>query len=171
MTAAWAALAALPLVEPSQVAGRRLRRQVWWEEARAALAAPGDWRRAALAGGLAFVVSVVLAVLLPYDAMAALCRDVVAAALPTPTAYAVAGLLYGLVPMVVVAAVRVPRSPRPRMVGALQASLMFLSVLVPWVVVQCGEFGPALIAGFTAGIAIGAVVGAAAGTWVVERHA
>ncbi|MGH7355631.1 MAG: hypothetical protein ACRELS_13770 [Candidatus Rokuibacteriota bacterium] len=171
LAAAWAALGALSFVEPSWAVGRRLARRIWWEEARGALAAPGGWRRAAPAGGLAFVVSVILAVLLPYDAIAALCRDVLTAALPTPTAYAVAGLIYGLVPMLVVAPVRARWSAPPGMVGALQAAVVFLSVLVPYAVVQCGGFGLVLIAGFTAGIAIGAGLGAAAGTWLVERHA
>ena len=171
LATAWAALEALPLVEPSRAVGRRLARRIGWEEARGALASPRGWRRAALAGGLAFAISVILALLVPYDTMAALCRDVVAAALPTPTAYAVAGLIYGLVPMLLVTPLRARSSEPPRMVGALQAAVVFLAVLVPYAVVQCRGFGPVLITGFTLGIAIGAGLGAAAGTRLVERHA
>ena len=171
MVATWAALEALPLVEPSARVGWRLRRLIWWDAVREVLASREGWRQAVLAGGLGVVLSVLLALLVPYDTMVAVCRDVVAAALPPPSAYAVAGLVYGLAPMAIGAALRARRAPRAGAVGALEASVAFLLVLVPYVVVRCSEFGPTLLAGFATGVTIGAILGALTGRWLVERRA
>ncbi|HKW95594.1 MAG TPA: hypothetical protein VJX92_27145 [Methylomirabilota bacterium] len=161
----WAALAALPLLEPSAQLSRRLRRRIRWEVAREALASVGSWQRAALAGVGGFALSFLLSLLLPYDVMVTLCRTAAPETLPAATAYLVAGFLYGLVPMAIVAGFRGGRGQAlAGLVGVLEASIVFLVVAVPYVVAACG-FPPPLLVGFVTGIALGALGG---GATVVE---
>lgn len=167
----WATLGALPLLEPSPRVSRRLRRQLRWEVARETLASVGSWQRAALAGVGGFALSLMLSLLLPYDVMVALCRTVAPETMPAATAYLVAGLLYGLVPMVIVAGLQGGRGGAlAGFVGVLEASIVFLVVVVPYVVAACG-FPPPLLVGFVAGIALGALGGGAAAMGLRRRIA
>lgn len=167
---AWALLAVLPPVEPRPALFRTLRRRLRVEAARAALASLTRWQQAALIGVVASVVSVLLSLVLPYDAVVGICRDLVATVLPTPGAYALAGILYGFLPLVLGSAVRACITARPTMRGALEASVAFGVVLAPYLVLRCGEFPQSLLIGFAAGVALGALAGSAAGTWVTQRH-
>lgn len=167
----WATLGALPLLEPSPRASRRLRRRLRWEVARETLASVGSWQRAALAGVGGFALSLMLSLLLPYDVMVALCRTVAPETMPPATAYLVAGLLYGLVPMVIVAGLQGGRGGTlAGLVGVLEASIVFLIVVVPYVVAACG-FPPPLLVGFVGGIGLGALGGGAAAMGLRRRIA
>lgn len=167
----WAVLGALPLLEPSARASRQLRRRLRWEVARDALGSVGSWQRAALAGVGGFALSFILSLLLPYELMVALCRALVPETIPAAAAYLGAGFLYGLVPMGIVAGLQGRRGGAlTGVVGMIEASVMFLAVVVPYVVAACG-FPPPLLVGFVGGIALGALGGGAAAMGLRRRIA
>jgi len=168
---AWGALAALPLAEPGPEAGRRLRWAVRREVVRDGLASIEAWQRAALAGVASFVLSVVLSFLVPYQTMVAICEAIAPPGFPTPAAYLGAGLLYGLLPMLVGTALERRTTPGFWFLGTFEALIVFLVVLVPYVVLRCGEFPLPLLAGFIGGIALGAGLGGVVGTGLGRRHA
>lgn len=170
LAATWSALAALPLLEPSPGVARRLRWRVRREAARDALCSVESWQRAALAGVAGFVLSVVLSVVVPYQAMVRLCEAIAPSSLPPPAAYLVAGLLYGL-PMMIGTALEARLTSASGLLGALEAATVFMAVLVPYAVLRCGEFPLALLASFIGGTAVGAVVGGMAGTRLRQRPA
>jgi anti-sigma factor RsiW len=160
---AWTALGALTALEPSPDVARRLSRQVRWESAREAVASVRAWQRAALAGVGGSALSLVLSLLLPYERLVALCQDIAPDAVPAAGAYLAAGLFYGLLPMAIAGGLQRHREGLPAgLVGALEASVVFLAVTVPYVVAACG-FPPPLLVGFVTGIGLGAVTGGAAG--------
>lgn len=158
----WEALAGLPLLEPSAGVARRLHRRLRWEARREAVTSLESWQRAALAGVAGFVASVVLSLVVPYQTMVRLCEAIAPNGLPTPAAYLMAGLLYGLLPMALGTALEARKTPVFRLPGALEAALVFMVVLVPYVVLRCGEFPAMLLGGFVGGIALGAVAGGVA---------
>jgi len=171
LSAAWSALAALPAVDPSPLLARRLGRRIRLGAARETLASVESWQRAALAGVAGFVVSVLLSFLVPYQTMVALCERIASDSLPGPLAYALAGVLYGLVPMMVGARVPGSAAAPSQMLGGLEAALVFVVVLIPWVLLRCGEFPPALLGGFVGGIALGAAAGGMTGVALRRGHA
>ncbi|MGH7374852.1 MAG: hypothetical protein ACREJY_11560 [Candidatus Rokuibacteriota bacterium] len=170
LSATWHLFEALPVLEPRAEVAVRLRRRLRWERARETLVSRERWQQAALAGVLGFVLSVLLGLAVPYQTMVALCNQLVSALLPTPAAYLVAGMVYGLVPMAAGAALLGRRGPRSGAVGLVEALLVFLVVLVPYLILRCSEFPPALLTGFIGGITLGALAGGAGGIWL-RRHA
>lgn len=171
LAATWATLGRLPLVEPSPALASRLRRRLRWAVVWETAGSWPGWQGAALAGVFGVVISVLLSVVLPYDAMAALCRDLAPRFLPGPAAYWVAGLIYGLLPMSLAGALAGRGRGLLRSLGAVEAALVFLIVVLPYVVARCSEFPVALLTGFLGGIAAGGVAGAAAGARLTERRA
>ncbi|MBI2455706.1 MAG: zf-HC2 domain-containing protein [candidate division NC10 bacterium] len=171
LAATWTVLATLPLLEPSRDVARRLYRRVRWEGVREALASIESWQRAALAGVAGFVVSVVLSLLVPYETMVAFCQAIAPPSVPAPAAYLLAGVLYGLLPMVIGTALEARSTHVIGLMGTLEAVIVFLLVLVPYVLLRCGEFPASLLAGFVGGIALGAMLGSAAGTGLRRRRA
>lgn len=167
----WTALEALPLVEPAPAVSASLRRRIRWEMARETLVSPGRWREAALVGVAGAVLSVLLSLVLPYESLMAACRRMIPSLLPTPVASAAAGLLYGFLPLLAAVLVRARRASAPALVGGLEAPLVFLVMLAPYLVLRCAEFPLALLAGFVAGIAMGAMAGGWAGAWLGRRRA
>ncbi len=99
LAATWAALDALPQMEPDPRVGRKLRRRVGWEAVRETLVSLERWQQAALVGVVGFALSVLFALAISYETLVAACREVVPALLPTPLAYVALGILYGLVPL------------------------------------------------------------------------
>jgi predicted anti-sigma-YlaC factor YlaD len=171
LAATWTALAGLSLIEPDPRIGRALRRRVRWEAAREVIASVESWQRAALAGVAGFVVSVLLSLIVPYDAMVRLCESIAPTSMPAAGSYLLAGLLYGLLPMVLGTAFGARNRAFFGLPGAVEAALVFMAVLVPYVALRCGEFPAALFVGFVSGIALGAVVGGVAGIRVPRRAA
>ena len=171
LAATWTALAALPVLEPSPDVARRLHRRVRREGIREALASIESWQRAALAGVAGFVLSVVLSLLVPYETMVAFCRAIAPPSVPAPAAYLLAGVLYGLLPMLIGTALEARGTRVVGLLGALEAVFVFLLVLVPYVLLRCGEFPVSLLAGFVGGIALGATLGSAAGSGLRRRPA
>jgi len=169
LDAIWNALGRLPVVEPPPEIGRRLQRLLRADAARASLASLAHWQQAALVGVVAFVLSVLLSLAVPYHTMAAVCRDIVPKVLPTPGAYLIAGLLYGLLPLAIGTALQGRLGGPQTVLGSLEATLVFGAVLAPYVVLRCPEFPHSLFAGFLGGIALGALAGGLAGTWLTRR--
>jgi hypothetical protein len=144
---------------------------VRWEAARETLVSLERWQQAALVGVVGFAVSVLLGLVVPYETMVAACREIVPAVLPTPLAYVLAGVLYGLVPLLVATTLQARWLGAAGVVGVLEAPAVFLVALLPYVVLRCGDFPMALLTGFIGGIAVGAIAGGGAGTVIGRRHA
>jgi hypothetical protein len=171
LAGSWAALGALPVPDPSPEIARRLRRRVRRERLGEALRSLQAWQRAALAGVAGFAVSVALSLAVPYETMIRLCQALAPPSLPAPAAHLAAGILYGLLPMLVGSVVDT-RGPRGvRLVETLEGVFVFLLVLVPYVLWRCGAFPVPSLAGFMGGVALGALVGGIAGIEWRARHA
>lgn len=170
LSTTWRLLETLPALEPRTEVTARLRRRLRWERARETLVSLERWQWAARTGMLGFVLSVLLGLAVPYQTLIGLCDQLVSALLPTPAAYLVAGIVYGLFPMAAGAALLGPRGVRAGAVGLAEASVVFLVMLLPYLVLRCSEFPPPLLAGFIGGITLGAVAGGTGGAWL-RRHA
>jgi hypothetical protein len=86
-------------------------------------------------------------------------------------AFLLAGLAYGLLPMLAAAALEHRSGGIARVIGGLEAVLVFFVVLVPYIVLCCGDFPVPLLAGFLAGIVLRAVFGEAASADLRRRMA
>lgn len=170
LSATWRLLEVLPALEPRAEVAARLGRRLRWERARETVVALERWQHAALAGVFGFVLSVLLGLAVPYQTLVDLCSRLVSTVLPTPAAYLVAGMVYGLLPMAAGAALLGRRGPRSGAVGLVETLLVFLVVLVPYLILRCSEFPPPLLAGFIGGITLGALAGGAGAAWL-RRHA
>ncbi len=165
----WAALGRLPLLEPSARVSRRLQRRLRWAMARDVLGSIASWKRAALTGVGGFALSFILSLLLPYELMLTLCRAVAPEKISAVPAYLAAGFIYGLLPMAMVMSLQRGRVGAPAgVVGVLEASVVFLVAVVPYVVAACG-FPPPLLIGFVGGLALGALGGGAAAMGLRRR--
>ncbi len=171
LEAAWAAVASLPPLEAPAGGVQAIRRRIRWEAAREALTSIDAWQRGALAGVAGFAASVLLSLLVPYEAMVALCQRLAPPPVPAPAAFLLAGLVYGLLPMLAAAALEHRAGGIARVIGGLEAVLVFFVVLVPYVLLRCGDFPVPLLAGFLAGIALGALFGEAASAGLRRRRA
>lgn len=166
LAAAWAALAALPLLEPDPALDRRIKRRLGRAAARDTLASVEAWQRAAFVGVVGFVLSVLLGLAVPYETMVAVCQRLAPGAVPTPVAYLMAGLLYGVLPMAVGTAVVARARRLPGWVGMGEGPLVFVVALLPYLVLRCEGFPPALFASFAGGIGLGAIAGGGVGAWL-----
>jgi len=155
----WALLGGVPDLEPDPAIGRRLLRQVRWRSLRDAVLAPEGWRAAALAAVIGVGLSIGLSLLLPYNTLVALCRQVVAGLVPEVGAFLLAGAAYGAMPLALGVFIGWRRGSPGLWLGATEATLLFLIFLAPYVVVQCREFPLAALAGFVGGLAVGALGG------------
>lgn len=164
-----AALVALPLSTPPPAVRRRLTQRIRRESARRALVSLESWQRAAFTGVSAFVLALVLSLVLPFETMVDACRALARGALPTPATGLLAGLIYGVLPMIGGMALGWPRTGASGAVSALEAAVVFMVVLTPYVLLRCGEFPLPLLAGFIAGIALGASGGSTIGVGLRHR--
>lgn len=150
-----------------------------WERIQAALLSarpaplPPAWPAVAATAALAVLLSIGASRLLPYERAVALCsetlRGLLAASLPDPALFFAVGLLYGLLPLGVAAAVVAPRlllkSGRPGLV----AGLVFTGLALPYVVIACIGLPAAFSAALMVGILAGALAGGPAGLWAGGR--
>jgi hypothetical protein len=114
-----------------------------------------------------------LSILLPYSALVEFCRRAVGDLAPEPGTFLMAGLVYGLVPLAIATWLTERRGPGVSFVRGLEAALLFLVLVAPYVLVRCREFPAPGLAAFLTGMVLGGLLGSlTAGWWRwVGRHA
>ncbi len=168
----WNALAELPDADaPAGV----------WERIQSALPAPitrpvrrTPWIAHAATAAIAALVSVAASLLLPYERAVRLCSDglnrlIPPAALPDPALFFVVGLVYGLVPLGLVALAAARRLTGAGGHPGLGAGLLFAALAFPYVLIACSGLPGTLATALLAGIAAGALAGGPAGVWVGNK--
>lgn|SRR5574337_1098528 len=163
----WAALAHWPEAQPGEKVRARLLGQVRRRLAREAVFTVSGWTPAVLAAVVGVALSLGLSLLIPYSALVSLCRQALQVADSHPVAFLIAGMVYG-VPLAGGAWLIRRRVMAGTVVGSLEASLLFLLILAPYVIVQCREFPPSLQVAFVSGLAGGAVVSSLAGVGIAR---
>jgi len=159
MRETWGLLGRWPDLEPDPAIGRRLLRRVRWWTRRDVLLAPESWRAAALAAVVGVGLSIVMSLLIPYNTLVALCRQVIAGLVPEAGAFLLAGSAYGVMPLALGVFIGWRRGSPGPWLGATEATLLFLTFLAPYVIVQCREFSLPAVASFVGGLALGALGG------------
>jgi hypothetical protein len=140
---------------------RRVRRQVLMESV---LTVRG-WVPAVLSSAIGVGLSLALSLLVPYSVLVTLCRQALQVSDPHPVPYLLAGIIYSVPLALGIWILRTEALPRA-VIGSLEASLLFIVILAPYVIAQCREFPPPLQAAFVSGLAVGAVASSLAGLWV-----
>lgn len=156
---AWELLGRWPGLEPAPGVGRRLVRRIRWMIMKDAVLAAEGWKAASLAAFIAVALSIGMALFIPYRTLVDLCRQVVAGLAPEPGAFLLAGIAYSLVPLALGALVAWRGRSPGAWLGATEATLLFLVLLGPYVVVQCRGFPLPAQASFLSGLALGALGG------------
>lgn len=163
----WAALARWPEARPGEEVRARLLGQVRRRLAREAVFTVSGWTPAVLAAVVGVALSLGLSLLVPYSALVSLCRQAFQIADSHPAAFLIAGMVYG-VPLAVGVWLIRRRAMAGTVVGSLEASLLFLLILAPYVIIQCREFPPPLQAAFVSGLGGAAVVSSLAALWLAR---
>lgn len=140
---------------PAEVRARLLRR-VRRELIKESVLTVGGWVPAVLAATIGVALSLGLSILVPYSFLVSLCRQALQVADPHAAPYLLAGMAYGL-PLAAGAWIVRRRAVTGAVIGSLEASLLFLVILAPYVIAQCREFGPVLQVAFISGLGMGAV--------------
>jgi len=166
----WGLLGQWPGLEPDPAIGRRLQRKVRWWSLRDAVLAPEGWRAAALAAAIGVGLSIGMSLLIPYNTLVALCRQVVADLVPEAGAFLLAGAAYGVMPLALRVLIGWRRGSPGSWLGATEATLLFLIFLAPYVIVQCREFAPSAAASFVGGLALGALGGSLVASRLLPGH-
>lgn len=158
----WTLLARCPEVRPGEEVRERLIRQIRRRLVRESVLTVSGWTPAVLAAAVGVGLSLGLSLLIPYSLLASWCRQALQIAEAHAGAYLLAGLVYGL-PLAAGSWLIARRAVMGVVIGSLEASLLFLLILAPYVIAECREFGPALEVAFVSGLAGGAVVSSLAG--------
>ncbi len=158
----WALLAEWPEVRPGEEIRTRLLRRVRGQLVRESVLTVSGWTPAVLAAAISVGLSLGLSLLIPYSLLASWCRQALQVADSHPAAFLVAGAAYGL-PLAAGVWLIARRAVMGAVVGSLEASLLFLLVLAPYVIVQCREFPPPLQVAFVSGLGGAAVISSLAG--------
>jgi hypothetical protein len=119
---------------------RRVRQALHWEYVLTA----GGWLPAVLAAALGVGLSLVLAVVVPYAWLVSACRESLQLGEGQAAPYVLAGVAYGL-PLAAGAWFLRQRVVAGGVIGRLEASLLFLVILAPIVMLSCREFAPVLL--------------------------
>lgn len=164
----WALLGRLPEVAPRKEIERRLMRRIRLEVVRESVLTVRGWAPAALASVIGIGLSVGLSLVIPYAWLVSLCRRVIQLSELYGVAYLVAGMAYGVPLAVGVWLIRRRMRGGP-VIGSVEASALFLVMLVPYVIVECREFPPALLVTFASGLALGAVGSTLVTFWLIQR--
>jgi hypothetical protein len=125
------------------------------------------WVPAVLSAAAGVGLSLVLSLLLPYSVLVTLCRQALQVSDPHAAPYLLAGMAYGL-PLGLGTWILGQRAGGRAAVRSLEASLLFLVILAPYVIAECREFAPALQVAFVSGLAGGAVTSSLAGLWLAR---
>lgn len=160
----WALLDRWPGAAPPPAAVRtRVLREVRRRALRESVLTLRGWAAAAQAALIGIAASLVLSLLVPYPLLVAWCRQALQGSDVDALPYLVAGAAYGIPVALGVWLLR-----RGTAVRAVEASVLFLGILAPYVIIQCREFAPALQVAFVSGLGLGAVLWAFAGLWLAR---
>jgi hypothetical protein len=152
----WATLGQLPDVAPSEEIRRRLVRNVRRQLVRESVLTVTGWAPAVLAGAVGVGLSLALALLMPYSRLVSWCQQALELSDPHAAPYLLAGMAYGL-PLALGGWIFRRRALSGAVIGGLEASVLFLVILAPFVIAQCREFTPLLQGAFVSGLGVGAV--------------
>lgn len=158
----WALLGRWPEPAPGEEVRARLGRRVRRQLVKEAILTVSGWVPAVLAAAIGVALSLGLSLLIPYPFLVALCRRVFQVSDLNAVPYLVAGAAYGI-PLVLGVWVLRKRVLAGAVIGSLEASVLFLVILAPYVIAQCREFAPALRVAFVLGLGVGAVLWSLAG--------
>ncbi len=158
----WALLGRWPEAAPRPEIRARLVQKVRRQLVRESVLTASGWTPAVLAATVGVTLSLGLSFLIPYSLLASWCRQALQVADSHPVAFLVAGAAYGL-PLALGAWLIQRRVLVGAIVGSLEASLLFLLILVPYVIIQCREFAPPLQVAFVSGLGGAAVLSSLAG--------
>lgn len=164
----WALLGRLPEVAPRKEIERRLMRRIRFEVVKESVLTVRGWAPAALASVIGIGLSVGLSLVIPYAWLVSLCRQVMQVLEPYGVPYLVAGMAYG-VPLAVGVWLIRGRMRGGMVIGSVEASALFLVMLMPYVIVECREFPPAALVTFASGLALGAVGSTVVSFWLIQR--
>lgn len=158
----WALLGSWPEALPREEIGADLARRVRRQLVRESVLTVSGWTPAVLAAVIGVGLSLGLSLLVPYSILVSLCRQALQVSDPHVVPYLLAGMAYG-VPLALGVWILRKRALGGALIGSLEASLLFLVILAPYVIAQCREFPPSLQVAFVSGLAAGAVVSSLAG--------
>lgn len=158
----WALLGQWPEAEPGPQVRARLLTRVRRELVRESLLTFRGWVPAVLTSAIGVGLSLGLSLLIPYSLLVSWCQQALQVAEAHAGAYLLAGLVYGL-PLAAGSCLIARRAVMGAVIGSLEASLLFLLILAPYVIAECREFEPALEVAFVSGLAGGALVSSLAG--------
>lgn len=164
----WTLIAQWPEVPPGQAIRARLIQRVRQQLLRDSILTVSGWTPAVLAAVIGVGLSLGLSLLVPYSVLISLCRETLQVSDPHAAPYLVAGMVYGI-PLALGVWILRKRVPGGALIGSLEASLLFLVILAPYIIAQCREFAPALQAAFVSGLAGGAVISSLAGLGLSRR--
>lgn len=158
----WAALGRLAEAEPDAEVEIRLMRRVRRQVMREAVLTVNGWVPAVLAAAVGVALSLTVSLLVPYPWLVSVCQKLLQLAERDAMPYLVAGAVYGL-PLALGAWVVRGRLLRGGVIGSLEATVLFLVILAPYVIAECREFPPALRGAFVSGLGVGALLSSLAG--------
>lgn len=148
---------------PGEAIKARLVRRVRRQLVRESVLTVSGWVPAGLAAVVGVGLSVGLSLLVPYAVLISRCRDALQLSEPYLAPYLLAGMAYGA-PLAIGVFILRRRARSGALIQGLEAGLLFLVILVPYVVAQCREFPPTLQLAFVSGLGGGAVVSSLAGS-------
>ncbi len=164
----WALLGRLPEAAPRKEVERRLMRRIRLEVLKESVLTVQGWAPAALASVIGVGLSIGLSLVIPYALLVSLCRRVIQGSGPYGLPYLVAGMAYG-VPLAMAVWLIRRRMQGGLVIRSVEASGLFLVMLMPYVILRCREFTPADLVTFASGLAGAAVGSTLAAFWLIER--
>ncbi|MBI2554266.1 MAG: hypothetical protein HYV92_07560 [Candidatus Rokubacteria bacterium] len=164
---AWVLLGQWPDAEPGAHVRARLLKRVRRELVRESVLTLRGWVPAVLTSAMGVGLSLALSLLVPYSVLVKLCRQALQVSDPHAAPYLLAGMVYGL-PLALGIWILRRQALTGALIGSLEASLLFLVILAPYVIAQCREFAPPLQVAFVSGLAGGAVTSSLVGLWLAR---
>lgn len=161
----WDLMGEWPQAEPGAQVRTRLLRRVSRQVLLEPVLTVRGWVPAVLTSAIGVGLSFVLSLLIPYSVLVAVCRQALQVTDLHVAPFLLAGMIYGAPLALGIWILRTEALPRA-VIGSLEASLLFIVILAPYVIAQCREFPPPLQAAFVSGLAGGAVASSLAGLWV-----
>lgn len=164
---AWNLLGQWSEAPPGEEIRTRLLKRVRRQLLRESVVTVSGWVPAVLAAVIGVGLSLGLSLLVPYSVLVSLCRQALGVSDPHVAPYMLAGIAYG-VPLALGACVLRRQALTGAAIRSLEASLLFLVILAPYVIAQCREFAPALQVAFVSGLGGGALVSSLGGLWIAR---